>query len=235
MAESGPEAKHRRTVRSYVLRQGRLTDAQRKALADLWPKYGIDPGRSVLNPAAVFGRTAPLVVEVGFGNGAATWRMAKAEQDTDFIGIEVHRPGVGRLLRKLESEGISNVRIACTDAVEFIEERLPDGCLAGVRIWFPDPWPKKRHHKRRLFSHAAVEQMERVLAEGGFLHVSTDVSGYFEQILEVVSARGSLLPAVDPLFPVPAAPGQTHYEAKYVLAGRVIHRAAWQRISRSGR
>ena len=188
MSRPDSAAKPRRPIRSYVLRQGRLTDAQKRALSDLWPRYGIEPGQSLLDFAELFGRSSPLVVEIGFGDGEATWRMARDEPEKDFIGIEVHQPGVGHLLRILEIEGIENVRIACTDAVEFIRDRLPDAGLAGVRIWFPDPWPKKRHHKRRIIRPDFVGLLARKMARGTVLHLTTDWQPYAEHMLEVMEA-----------------------------------------------
>ena len=129
-----------RPVRSYVLRKGRLTPAQRRALEELWPRYGIAATGGPADLRQLFGREAPVIVEIGFGNGEATWRMARNEPGHNFIGIEVHPPGVGHLLQALEARQIGNLRIAKADAVQFIEARLPDRSLAGVRIWFPDPW-----------------------------------------------------------------------------------------------
>jgi tRNA (guanine-N7-)-methyltransferase len=175
-----------RPVRSYVLRKGRLTPAQARALEELWPRYGIDPGEGHIEAHRLFGRAAPLLVEVGFGNGEATWRMARDEPGHDFIGIEVHPPGVGHLLQALEANGIGNVRIARSDAVDFIAARLEDHCLAGVRIWFPDPWPKKRHHKRRIIQPDFIALLARKLAPGGILHLATDWQPYADHMLSVL-------------------------------------------------
>lgn len=176
----------RRPIRSYVLRQGRLTPAQEEALERLWPRYGIEPGKGELDLAELFGRHAPLVVEIGFGNGRALAQMARTEPDLNYLGIEVHRPGVGHLLRLLETESIDNVRIASEDAVDFIAGRIADSSLAGVRIWFPDPWPKKRHHKRRLIRPAFVDLLSRKMAAGAVLHLATDWEPYAEHMLEVL-------------------------------------------------
>lgn len=178
----------RRPVRSYVLRQGRLTPAQKDAIERLWPRYGIDAVNGELNFDELFDRHAPLVVEIGFGNGQALAEMAQAEPALNYLGIEVHRPGIGYLLRLLEESRIGNVRVACADAVEFIARRIPDSSLAGVRIWFPDPWPKKRHHKRRLIQPGFVELLARKMAPGAVLHLATDWMPYAEQMLEVLRA-----------------------------------------------
>lgn len=178
----------RRPIRSYVLRQGRLTPAQKRALEDLWPRFGIEPETAPLDCAALFGRQAPVMVEVGFGNGEALVEMARQAPDVDFIGIEVHQPGIGHLLRQLEAGDIRNVRVAACDAGEFLRERIADAALAGVRIWFPDPWPKKRHHKRRLIQAPFVQLLARKLAPGAILHLATDWVPYAEHMLDVLSA-----------------------------------------------
>ena len=181
----------RRAVRSFVLRAGRLTRAQQRALDELYPQHGIDESPGLLDLEQLFGRRAPVVVEIGFGNGAATWRMARQEPDVNFIGLEVHPPGVGHLLLALQERQLQNVRVAMTDAVAFLEQRLADECLSGVRIYFPDPWPKKRHHKRRIIQPAFVDLLARKLAPGGLLHLATDWVPYAEHMLEVLSASPS--------------------------------------------
>lgn len=182
---------HRRGIRSYVLRAGRLTPAQRRALDELYPRLGIPDGDGVIDLAALFGRSADTVVEVGFGNGEATWRMAGSEPEKNFIGIEVHPPGVGHLLRALDERDIDNVRVAMTDAVAFVRDRIADSALAGVRIWFPDPWPKKRHHKRRIVQPPFVAMLARKVAPGGLLHLATDWGPYSEHMLEVLEAEAA--------------------------------------------
>ncbi len=178
--------KHRRPIRSFVLRGGRLTVAQQHALDELWPHYGIGQHKTLLDFDDYFAQRADVIVEIGFGNGESTWRMAQQEPDKNFIGIEVHEPGVGHLLMALDAHGIDNVRIACEDAVPFFQHRIPPGSLAGVRIYFPDPWPKKRHHKRRLIQPEFVGQMAHCLASGGILHLATDWQPYAEHMLDVM-------------------------------------------------
>jgi len=178
--------KHQRPIRSFVLRGGRLTVAQHNALDELWPHFGIGQHKTLLDFDDYFDRQADVIVEIGFGNGESTWRMAQQEPDRNFIGIEVHTPGVGHLLMALDANGIDNVRIACEDAVPFFQHRIPPGSLAGVRIYFPDPWPKKRHHKRRLIQTAFVRQIAHCLATGGILHLATDWQPYAEHMLEVL-------------------------------------------------
>jgi tRNA (guanine-N7-)-methyltransferase len=186
---TGQQGARNRPVRSYVIRGGRLTTGQARALEALWPRHGIDSqaGDSALDYEALFGRRAPVIVEIGFGNGEATWRTAQAYPEQDFIGVEVHRPGVGRLLMALAEHELHNVRIACMDAVEFMDERIPPASLCGVRIYFPDPWPKKRHHKRRLVQPPFVAGLASRMAPGAILHIATDWAPYAEYISEVLA------------------------------------------------
>jgi tRNA (guanine-N7-)-methyltransferase len=175
-----------RPVRSFVLRAGRLTEGQKRALDELWPLYGIDEGENDLNLETLFGNDHPVIMEIGFGNGDATWQMALAHPEENYLAVEVHRPGVGHLLLKLEENGIGNVRIACEDAVELIRQRIPRGSLAGVRIYFPDPWPKKRHHKRRIIQAPFIGLLAEKMQAGGILHMATDWEQYAEYMLEVM-------------------------------------------------
>jgi tRNA (guanine-N7-)-methyltransferase len=175
-----------RNIRSFVLRKGRLTNAQQHALDELWPHYGIERGETVLEFEDHFDLPAEVFVEIGFGNGESTWQMAQQEPDKNFIAIEVHEPGVGHLLMALDKHAIDNVRIACEDAVPFMKNRIADGSLAGVRIYFPDPWPKKRHHKRRIIQADFVSLMARCMAKGSILHLATDWQPYAEHILGVM-------------------------------------------------
>ena len=182
----------RRTVRSYVLRQGRVTGAQERALAELMPAYGIAYRQEMLDPRTVFGRAAPLVLEIGSGMGETTARIARERPDTDFIAVEVHGPGVGSLLKLIEREQLRNVRVIRHDALEVLEHMIPDASLAGIHLFFPDPWPKKRHHKRRLVQPAFAALAARKLAPGGTLHAATDWEDYASQMAEVLMAEAGL-------------------------------------------
>jgi tRNA (guanine-N7-)-methyltransferase len=179
-------AGHRR-IRSFVRREGRLTSAQQRALETLWPKYGLCVGHE-LNLPVLFARSAPVTLEIGFGNGNSLAEMAANEPDSDFIGIEVHRPGVGHLLQKLQERDLDNVRVICADAVEVLERSLADASLQRVLLFFPDPWPKKKHHKRRIVQPAFVRLVARKLKTGGRFHLATDWQPYAEQMLEVMEA-----------------------------------------------
>lgn len=175
-----------RNIRSFVLRKGRLTTAQQFALDELWPHYGIEKSQTFLDFDDHFDRPADVIVEIGFGNGESTWQMARNEADKNFIGIEVHEPGVGQLLMALEENDIENVRIACEDAVPFVEQRIAPASLAGVRIYFADPWPKKRHHKRRIIQPEFVDLLATRIAADGILHLATDWQPYADHMLEVM-------------------------------------------------
>ncbi len=166
-----------------------MTPAQERALEELWPDYGVGENDS-LEPSELFRRPGATYVEVGFGNGDALVHMAARDPDANFLGIEVHRPGVGSALRKIHQSGLANVRILCADAAEVFARRIVPASLAGVRIYFPDPWPKKRHHKRRLISPGFVAALHRALAPGGMLHLATDWEPYAEWMLEVIEAHG---------------------------------------------
>lgn len=186
-----PIATHR-PIRSFVRREGRLTPGQRRALGALLPRYGIEPGEGPLDFAALFGHDAPTVLDIGFGDGEALAEMAAAHPARGYLGIEVYRPGVGRLLRRLESEGIGNVRVICADAVEALQHNIPEASLAGVQLFFPDPWPKQRHHKRRMVQPEWVILVASRLAPGGSLHLATDCAAYARHMLETVSACPAL-------------------------------------------
>ena len=196
-----PEQQHPpRRIRSFVLRAGRITAAQQRALDELWPRYGLDlpeaqppsaagePGRPFALDA-VFGRHAPRSLEIGFGNGDNLVGLATAHPERDFIGVEVHRAGVGHLLLGAAAAGLSNLRVICHDAVEVLEHGIAPAALDEVLILFPDPWHKKRHNKRRLIQAALVTKLAARLKPGGYLHCATDWQPYAEQILQVLGEQ----------------------------------------------
>jgi len=178
-----------RQIRSYVLRQGRTTAAQQRALDELFPRFGIAFSNEPVNPREVFNRTAPLVLEIGSGMGETTAEIAQHNPAIDFIAVEVHGPGVGSLLKKIDVLDLENLRVIRHDAVEVLQRMVPDGSLAGMHLFFPDPWPKKRHHKRRLVQSAFAALAARKLAPGGYLHAATDWPEYAAQIDEIFSSN----------------------------------------------
>jgi tRNA (guanine-N7-)-methyltransferase len=184
--------KHLRPIRSFVRRDGRITPAQSRALKELWPRYGIDLIEAPIDFARLYGRSAPVVLEIGFGNGDALLASAKAHPDMNYLGIEVHRPGVGGLLRHLEEEALDNVRIILADAKDVLAKHIPDGSLAVMQLFFPDPWPKKRHHKRRLVQPDFAALMARKLKPGGYIHLATDWQDYATQMVSVLSQTPGL-------------------------------------------
>lgn len=215
------DAPHRR-IRSFVRREGRMTDGQRVALESLWPTYGLDAPAQPLAPATLFGREAPVVFEIGFGNGDHLLSRALNEPQHDFIGVEVHRPGCGRVMMLAEKQGSTNLRVACHDAVEVLRDWLVPGSLAEVVIYFPDPWHKKRHHKRRLIQPPFVRQLAEHLAPGGYLHCATDWQPYAEQMLEVLSAEPLLANTADGYAPQPEYRPLTKFENRGMRLGHGV-------------
>jgi tRNA (guanine-N7-)-methyltransferase len=185
---SAEEIRPPRTIRSFVTRAGRITEGQQRALDLLWPKYGVEPGPQPLDLDALFGRRAARVVEIGFGNGENLATLATAHRERDYLGIEVHRAGVGRLMLAAEAAQLTNLRIACHDAVEVFERQLAPRTLDEVLILFPDPWHKKRHHKRRLIQPPFVALVASRMQAGGVLRLATDWEPYAAQMLEVLGA-----------------------------------------------
>jgi len=203
-----------RPIRSYVLRQGRTTPAQQRALKELFPKYGIAFSSAKLHSA----RYAPLVLEVGSGMGETTIAIAKAHPEADFIAVEVHAPGVGALLNAIERERLTNVRVIRHDAVEVLERMVEDASLVAIHLFFPDPWPNKRHHKRRLVQRDVAALMARKLMAGGTLHAATDWPDYAEQMAAVFGAEPLLEPAAGGFAPRPA----TKFESRGRRLGHPI-------------
>lgn len=179
---------HPRKVRSFVKRAGRTTASQTRALSELWPVYGVPPDEAPLDYPSLFGREAPVVLEIGFGDGETLVETAAACPERDFIGIEVHEPGIGHCLLRAAEKGTDNLRIVNQDAVEVMENRLPDHGLAQINLYFPDPWPKKRHHKRRIVQPRFLSLCARKLAPGGQLCIATDWENYAEHIDEAIAA-----------------------------------------------
>jgi len=222
-----------RTIRSFVRRQGRLTPGQQRALEILWPHFGVDNSDSVLDLAGIFACQAPVFLEIGFGNGESLAAMASQHPENNYLGIEVHRPGIGRLLLRLEEQGIENVRVICDDATQVLSTRITDGALDGILIFFPDPWPKKRHHKRRLIQPAFVQALRPRLKVGAMLHTATDWQDYAEQMMSVLShAEGFENQAgVGRYADKPDYRPQTKFERRGLRLGHGVWDLVFRRIS----
>jgi tRNA (guanine-N7-)-methyltransferase len=216
------EASRHRAIRSFVLRQGRFSPAQQRAYETLLPRFGIAFSNVVLDLTLVFGRDAPKILEIGFGMGETTAAIAKARPLDDFLAVEVHSPGVGSLLRLIEQENLANIRIVQHDAVEVVESMLATGVLAGAHVFFPDPWPKKRHHKRRLLRGPFVHALAGRLQQGGYLHVATDWEEYASEILETLRAEPLLANTVPGFAPRPDYRPLTKFERRGLNLGHGV-------------
>jgi len=213
-----------RPIRSFVLRAGRITAGQERAWRELWPLYGIEAGPTPIDWLAVFGRVAPRWIEIGFGAGEVLGALAAANPQVDYLGIEVHRAGVGRLMLQAERDGLRNLRVLCQDAVDALRERVPDGTLAGVLIFFPDPWHKKRHHKRRLIEPQFIATLAGKLEKGGVLRLATDWQEYAEQMRSVCNAQPALrsLSADGGYVPRPEFRPETRFERRGLRLGHGV-------------
>jgi tRNA (guanine-N7-)-methyltransferase len=228
-APEDASAAERRGVRSYVLRTGRITEAQTRSIAELFPLYGIPYSPAPLDLAAAFGRDAPKVLEIGFGMGETTARIAQANPAIDYLAIEVHTPGVGGLLKRIRDLGLANVRIVQHDAVAVLREMIPPASLDAVHIFFPDPWPKKRHHKRRLVQPPLVALVASRMKPGAVLHVATDWEDYALQILEVLSAEPALANTTDGFAPRPESRPLTKFENRGLKLGHRVWDVVFRR------
>jgi len=209
-------------IRSYVLRQGRFSRGQQRAYAELLPRFGVEYTRNPLDLRALFGREAPVIAEIGSGMGETTARIAAENPANDYLAMEVHAPGVGSLLRQVEERGLTNVRIVAHDAVEVLRDMVPAAALAGVHVFFPDPWPKKRHHKRRLIQPDFVALARDRLAAGGYLHVATDWEEYAQHVLAVLSATPGLANSAPEFAPRPATRPETKFERRGLDLGHGV-------------
>ena len=212
-----------RTVRSFVLRQGRLTRGQEQAIENVWPVYGIERDEEVLDLESLFKRSAPVTLEIGFGDGVSLAEMAKSAPEKDFIGIEVHRPGVGRLLHLINEQDLTNVRVMDDDAVEIIKNRIPEQSLDRVQLFFPDPWHKKRHNKRRIVQPEFVSLVASRLKVGGVFHLATDWEPYAEHMAEVMEASTEFTSLADsPYSSKPESRPTTKFERRGLKLGHGV-------------
>jgi len=215
-----------RPIRSFVLRQGRFSLAQQRAYELLMPRFGVPFSGEFLDFEVVFGRSAPKILEIGFGMGETTARIAQENPENDYFGIEVHSPGVGALLKRIDEQALTNIRIIQHDAVEVVRSMVPPGSLAGIHVYFPDPWPKKRHHKRRLIQAAFAEILATRLSPGGYLHVATDWQEYADHILATLTATPTLVNHHGGFAERPADRPETKFEQR----GQRLGHASWDVI-----
>ncbi len=212
----------RRPIRSYVLRQGRTTAAQARAHRELLPVWGIPFRPAAIDLDRAFGRAASKVLEIGFGMGDTTAEIAAANPAIDYLCVEVHTPGVGSLLNRIGALGLRNVRVIQHDAVEVLERMIPPAALDGVHLFFPDPWPKKRHHKRRLIQPAFVALLAARMKPGAYVHVATDWEDYAQQILEAFAREPELVNTADGFAPRPETRPETKFERRGVALGHRV-------------
>jgi tRNA (guanine-N7-)-methyltransferase len=217
-----------RPIRSFVLRQGRFSLGQQRAYEMLMPRFGVPYSPDFLDLNAAFGRPAPKILEIGFGMGETTARIAAEHPENDYLGVEVHTPGVGALLKRIDEQALTNIRVIQHDAVEVVRTMVSPGSLAGIHVFFPDPWPKKRHHKRRLLQAGFAELLATRLAQGGYLHAATDWQEYAEHILATLSAVDSLENPHGGFAVRPAARPETKFETR----GRRLGHDSWDVIVR---
>lgn len=218
-------------IRSYIRRQGRATAGQKLALEQYWDRYCLDPAEPLALEQA-FTRTAPLIVEIGFGNGESLAKMAENNPEYNYLGIEVHRPGVGHLMRLLAEKNLDNVRIYHHDAIEILEQKIADESLAGVHLFFPDPWHKRKHHKRRIVRPSFVELLEKKLQSGGYFHAATDWRHYAQEMLKILSVSCKLVNQVaDQQFcPRPEYRPMTKFEKRGLRLGHGVWDLIFKRI-----
>jgi tRNA (guanine-N7-)-methyltransferase len=229
-APADPAARSARPIRSFVLRQGRMSPAQQRALDTLLPRYGVAFQSAPIDFDRVFGRAAPRVLEIGCGMGETTARIATEQPAVDFLGVEVHAPGVGSLLRRVDEGGLANLRVIMHDAVEVVTAMIPPASLVGIHVFFPDPWPKKRHHKRRLLKPALVRELALRLEPGGYLHVATDWEDYAHEILATLAAESLLENTAHDFAPRPQGRPLTKFEARGLKLGHRVWDAIFKRM-----
>jgi tRNA (guanine-N7-)-methyltransferase len=226
-AVAGPPHRH---IRSFALRRGHVTQAQQAAYRDLFPKWQVAYQAAPLDLAAAFGRHAPAVLEIGFGMGETTAAIAAARPDVNFLCIEVFTAGIGALARRIDALGLANVRIVQHDAVEVVRDMLPPDSLAGVHVFFPDPWPKARHHKRRLVAQPFAGRLASRIAPGGYLHCATDWQHYAEQMLDVLAHEPQLVNAHAGYAPAPRNPIAERPATKFHARGEKLGHGVWDLV-----
>jgi tRNA (guanine-N7-)-methyltransferase len=229
MSVDANDSPPRRPIRSYVLRQGRMSPAQHRAVDDLLPRYGLPFSAAIVDWTRVFGRVAPVVLEIGSGMGETTAAIAAAHPDVDFAAVEVHLPGVGSLLARIESQALSNVRVIRHDAVDVVSTMIAPASLSAIHVFFPDPWPKKRHHKRRLLKAPFVHALADRLAPGGYLHIATDWAPYADDVLATLSSEALLANTADGYAARPPWRPQTKFERRGLSLGHAVFDLVFRR------
>ena len=224
--ENTQSISHLRGIRSFVLRQGHLSPAQERAVAELLPIYGIPYQEKLIDLQDIFKRNSPKILEIGFGMGVATAQIAGRLPETDFIAVEVHTPGVGNLLKLIKEQELNNIRIIHHDAVEVIDKMIDNNALDGVHIFFPDPWHKKRHNKRRLIQTPFIEKLLPKIKSGGYIHLATDWEEYAQQMLEVLSAESNLSNTARDFAEKPTYRPETKFEAR----GKRLGHGVWDLV-----
>jgi tRNA (guanine-N7-)-methyltransferase len=222
-------AQMRRPIRSFVLRQGRFSPAQHRARDELLPRFGVPYAPALLDLAAVFKRDNPKILEIGSGMGEATVEIAEAQPDRDFLAVEVHSPGVGGLLKLIDEKNLTNVRIVQHDAAEVVAHMLAPGALAGIHVFFPDPWPKKRHHKRRLLQPEFIHALAQRLGPAGYLHVATDWEDYATDVLAAARAEPLLVNTAASFAPRPPYRPTTKFEQRGLKLGHGVWDIVFER------
>ena len=227
ITEANQDTQHHRSIRSYVLRQSHMTAAQQRAIDTLWPQFGLDYQETPADLNQAFGRRNRKILEIGFGMGTATAEIARRLPDDDFLAIDVHGPGVGNLLKLIDEQRIANIRVMRHDAVEVVENLLADGSLDGLHIFFPDPWHKKRHNKRRLIQAPFVAKLLPKLKSGGYIHLATDWEEYAQHMLEVLNGFPEALQnTAETYAPTPAYRPETKFEAR----GKRLGHGVWDLV-----
>lgn len=222
----------RRSIRSFVMRAGRLTHAQKNAIETLWPQFGIERGTSTLDFAELFGNNAPVTLEIGYGMGGSLADMAQADPQRNFLGIEVHRPGIGNLLKLIRENNLTNIRLLDDDAVTILKQRIADHSLERVHLYFPDPWHKKKHHKRRIVQTDFANLVADKLAANGLFHIATDWQDYAEHIAEVMEQNARFInTSTDPVYPYIARP-DFRPVTKFERRGLKLGHGVWDLIYR---
>lgn len=222
MDKQNPNKMFPRRIKSFVLREGRFTEGQQRAFEVHWKNFGLDYSEKIIDLSGLFERESPTILEIGFGNGDSLAQMAEKNPQNNYLGIEVHRPGAGQLLQQIEKKELNNVRVSTNDAVEVLKSQLAENSLSGIQIFFPDPWPKKRHHKRRIIQGDFMTLLAKRLKTNGFVHLATDWAPYAEHMLVVMQSHPDFKNTVENFIPRPDSRPLTKFEQRGLKLGHKI-------------